>query len=182
MSEFTLRTLQDEQKVWAVHNFGDSAITLAYRPLLGMCEELAEYTTAETAEEMIDAIADFTIFAANYCSCIGLDLKHTFSYRKELAEKLDYGTLVRQLKSIPTTLLHLVGNLQHHHLKMEQGIRGGRVKHLANIQAYLGALFVTLESVLSIVSDGKSFIDCVEDVWREVQKRDFTINSLDGGC
>lgn len=79
-----LRKLQDEQRPWVKHNFGDRP---SWMPLLGIMEELGELAhahlkqaqgirTSEDHEAMAkDAVADIVIFLADYCSSRGFDLE-----------------------------------------------------------------------------------------------------------
>lgn len=83
MSE-TLRQLQDEQRPWVQHNFGDRP---SWMPLLGVMEELGELAHAHLKKaqgirtnedhdaQAADAVADIVIFLADYCSAVGIDLE-----------------------------------------------------------------------------------------------------------
>ncbi len=69
--EITLRKLQEEQKPWVIHNFGDRP---SWMPLLGLMEELGELAHAHLKEAQgirleenhienaKDAVADIVIF------------------------------------------------------------------------------------------------------------------------
>jgi len=85
MGELTLRQLQEENKVWADHNFPDSK---PYRPLLGAVEEIGELAHAQLKSEQgirgtqaehhaakIDAVADIIIYLADYCNQAGIDMQ-----------------------------------------------------------------------------------------------------------
>ena len=79
-----LKKMQEEQKPWVKHNFGDRP---SWMPLLGVVEELGELAHAhlkkaqgirvnENHDENIkDAVADIVIFLADYCSSVGIDLE-----------------------------------------------------------------------------------------------------------
>lgn len=79
-----LRRLQEEQKPWVDHNFGEHP---AWMPLLGAVEEIGELAHAHlkeaqhirTSENHIDnakdAIADIVIYLADYCSVRGFDFE-----------------------------------------------------------------------------------------------------------
>ena len=79
-----LRQLQDQQKVWVKHNFGDRP---AWQPLLGAVEEIGELAHAHLKhaqnirvseshiENAKDAVADTIIYLADYCSAMGFDLE-----------------------------------------------------------------------------------------------------------
>ncbi|KKL69661.1 hypothetical protein LCGC14_2112650, partial [marine sediment metagenome] len=80
---FTLRQLQEEQRPWVQHNFGDRP---DWMPLLGVMEELGELAHAHIKQAQgirtredhdangQDAVADVVIFLADYCSARGWDL------------------------------------------------------------------------------------------------------------
>ena len=83
--EMTFRSLQEEQRAWARHNFPDQA---AYMSLLGAVEELGELahahlkqeqgirgTAAEHEEKAKDAVADVVIFLSDYCSKRGFEFQ-----------------------------------------------------------------------------------------------------------
>ena len=82
-NDLTWRKLQREVTAWANRNFPNA---LPYQPLLGAGEELGELMHAHlkaelgirgTAEEhhaaKVDAIADITIYLADYCQRNGID-------------------------------------------------------------------------------------------------------------
>ncbi len=84
MSDLTLRELQEQQRPWVEHNFGDRP---AYWPLLGAMEELGELAHAHLKEEQgirtnedhvanaKDAVGDILIFLSDYCEARGFDLQ-----------------------------------------------------------------------------------------------------------
>ena len=79
-----LKTLQDEQRPWVKHNFGDRP---AWQPLLGAVEEIGELAHAHLKHEQNirtneshienakDAVADAIIYLSDYCSAMGFDLE-----------------------------------------------------------------------------------------------------------
>lgn len=79
-----LRKLQDEQRPWVQHNFGDRP---SWMPLLGVMEEVGELAHAHLKKaqgirtnedhdaKAADAVADIVIFLADYCSTVGIDLE-----------------------------------------------------------------------------------------------------------
>jgi NTP pyrophosphatase (non-canonical NTP hydrolase) len=82
---FDLRQLQQEQKVWADHNFPNRH---PYQPLLGALEELGELAhhhlkadqgirgTAEMHREKAkDAVGDLMIYLADYCNQEKFDMQ-----------------------------------------------------------------------------------------------------------
>ena len=79
-----LRKLQEEQKPWVKHNFGDRP---AWMPILGIMEELGELahaflkraqgirTNEDHSEDIKDAVADIVIFLSDFCSSEGIDFE-----------------------------------------------------------------------------------------------------------
>jgi NTP pyrophosphatase (non-canonical NTP hydrolase) len=74
-----LAQLQDEVVVWTDYNFPDSP---AYRPLLGIVEEMGEFFYARVARDdpaTRDAIGDVFVYAAHYCHLKGWSLPTVFA-------------------------------------------------------------------------------------------------------
>jgi NTP pyrophosphatase (non-canonical NTP hydrolase) len=82
---FTLRQLQEEQRVWADHNFPNR---VSYQPLLGVLEELGELahhhlkasqgirgSTELHREKARDAVGDLMIYLADYCNLEGYEMQ-----------------------------------------------------------------------------------------------------------
>jgi len=79
-----LRKLQDEQRPWVEHNFGERP---SYWPLLGVVEEVGELCHAHLKHEQgirtnedhdaakRDAVGDIVIYLSDYCSAEGIDLQ-----------------------------------------------------------------------------------------------------------
>lgn len=173
---FNFKVLQEELKPWTEKNFGPVSKHKSYRPLLGMCEELGELMTASTGEDGLDAVADCMIFMADYCNQMGFDLDSL--YKARLVYK-------PSLNSVNAELLRLVGKVQHHHLKLDQGIRGTDDKHTAAIQMLLSDLICVLYYYpLCNGQNGTKYYvpmyEVVETVWNKVKQRDFTKNKVTG--
>jgi NTP pyrophosphatase (non-canonical NTP hydrolase) len=64
-----------------------------------------------------------------------------------------------------------LGETMHHYLKMEQGIRGDTVGHLAGIRDGIGDTFIYLCHFCTLL--GLDIEGCVTDAWREVRQRDW---------
>ena len=64
-----------------------------------------------------------------------------------------------------------VGELAHAHLKGEQCIRGTAAEHEAAARDAVGD--VTIYLIQYCIRRGWSFAECVEQVWAEVQQRDW---------
>jgi NTP pyrophosphatase (non-canonical NTP hydrolase) len=158
---FSLHVLQEELKTWVLHNFGDRP---SWQPLLGIGEEIGELAAAATDEEVADAIADTAVYVADYANVMGWDIQKIWDNRG-FARPLD------------DDLTKILGKLNHHHLKAEQGIRGDRDDHHGRISWNLGALL----SVLAGRAGGaQKFLDIVERTWNEVKQRDWKKNAADG--
>ncbi len=79
-----LKRLQNEQRPWVKHNFGDRP---SWHPLLGLVEEVGELCHAHLKQaqgirtnedhelDKMDAIGDIVIYLADYCSAEGIDLQ-----------------------------------------------------------------------------------------------------------
>jgi NTP pyrophosphatase (non-canonical NTP hydrolase) len=79
-----LKKIQEEQKPWVKHNFGDRP---TWMPLLGIMEELGELAHSFLKDAqgirmsenhdagMKDAVADIVIFLCDFCSGQGYDLE-----------------------------------------------------------------------------------------------------------
>lgn len=81
----TIGEIQEDQREWVRHNFGDRP---AWHPLLGVQEEVGELahaflkreqgirgTKQEHDEAIRDAVADIVIFLMDFCSASGIDLE-----------------------------------------------------------------------------------------------------------
>ena len=83
-----LKQLQDEQRPWVKHNFGDRP---AWQPLLGIVEEVGELchahlkhaqgirTTEDHQAAKVDAVGDIVVYLADYCTAEGIDLQRAVS-------------------------------------------------------------------------------------------------------
>lgn len=79
-----LSKIQEEQKAWVKHNFGDRP---SWQPLLGAVEELGELAHAHLKqaqgirinephfENKKDAIADIIIYLCDYCTAENIDIE-----------------------------------------------------------------------------------------------------------
>jgi NTP pyrophosphatase (non-canonical NTP hydrolase) len=71
-----------------------------------------------------------------------------------------------------------VGELAHAYLKMEQGIRGDREKHVANMKDAVGDCVIFLMDLCNQM--GWDFEEIVETTWDQVKQRDWKKNSQEG--
>lgn len=95
----TLRRVQDEQRPWVLHNFGQRE---AWQPLLGIGEEVGELMHAHlkahqgirTGEDheaaKVDALADIIIFACDYASASGVDITDALATTWDQVKQRDW--------------------------------------------------------------------------------------------
>lgn len=152
-----LAIIQEQQRGWVKHNFGDRP---AWMPLFGIIEELGELTEAMTSDDapgVADALADVMIFAADYCTAMGWDL----------ALDVYDARIVKQ----PTSLMVWAGKLAHSHLKLEQGIRGGGDRHRSDLRYALRVLVGRLTRIAT--QYGLDLQEVTFRVWLTVKLRDW---------
>lgn len=158
--------LRDEVHAWANANFGPHE---AYRPLLGIVEELGELVEAETKAAVADAIGDVVIFMADYCGAKG------WSLASIAASARPFSTTVA-----PPPAAVALGRLAHAQLKAEQGIRGTQAEHDASGKAACAAIlrylhFVAVEERLDDVDE------IVAATWARVRQRSWREDPARGG-
>lgn len=187
---FTLRQLQEEQRPWVLHNFGERP---SWMPLMGVVEELGELVEAATGSEdclesVGDAIADCIIFLADYCTAMSWELQSIWERRTRL--QLDTPERARRL-------LVAVGRMQHHHLKRHQGIRGDWLEHESAGQEAAAALLAELVHIWAASAPGhpdipghmsrgrgaaEALLELVEHTWSKVRQRDWKANPQSGSA
>lgn len=160
MTTFTYRQLQEENRAWVAHNFpGRHAV----EPVLGLVEEWGERESAAASgdkDEILDAMADVTVFTADLCNALGLDLQ---SIVGEAEDK--HGSWKEGYPSLVVAL----GRIAHHSLKKHQGIRGTPEAH---VEAIRGELVKMFEIVLSECQrHAAPLLPLVEKTWTEVVKK-----------
>lgn len=153
--------MQAEQVAWSKKNFGEQP---AYRPLLGMIEELCELQEAwdrKDKPEIVDAIGDVGIYMLDYCGKRGWSMQELWDFQQEAG-------------GVYWHLVPYIRQLAHHQLKGEQGIRGGSAAHdvelVRTLRQTLGCLNVIAEAVST------SFPVVINEVWAKVRLRDWTKN------
>lgn len=136
--------------------------------LLGMIEELGELAEAvggtREVPAIVDAAADFMIYAASYCNHKQWMMQELWDLRDNT---MGFSILPRMADFVRT-----VGRVSHHHLKSEQKIRGKQEHHDAEGKKWLSYLFWNVEACLcrEITDPDLPRIAC--DVWRtEVKPR-----------
>lgn len=150
---FTFKQLQEEQKPWVLHNFGDRP---SWMPLVGIYEEYGEYLEAKTADERKDAIADVVIFISDYVSARGWSLENLWNDSLEITG----------WKSVTVIL----GRLAHAHLKQEQNIRLNE-NHEQKAKDAVKELLAAMRE-LALVHNIQ-LLDLVEQTWAKVKQRDW---------
>jgi hypothetical protein len=168
-TQFTLKQLQSETKLWAEHNFGNVNKTYAYHPLLGMIEEMGELEIALDAEsslEIQDAIGDVIIYMADYCNRMQFNL--------EVISNIPLNRF-----PIASEILPIIGRICHGQLKLEQNIRGSAAAHIVDIHECLCYIIHWLNCIC--LSSDWNFLNIVRDVWESVHQRDWKRNAEDGG-
>ena len=157
---------------WSQHNFGNQ---LPHRPLIGIIEELLELSTA--FEELrrgavLDAVGDVVIYMADYFyrSCVVPSDKGNWDLGKTW---VDRGLCEEGVPSLSATR-RLCQLLAHHHLKGEQGIRGGTSAHLDRVRDACRLTLEYLEYACGLVN--ADIFDVVMETWSRVSKRDWKKN------
>ena len=153
--------MQKEQIAWSEKNFGKQP---AHRPLLGIIEELAELSAAWDAKdkpEIIDAVGDVGVYMLDYCGKRGWAMQDLWDLRFQGLDAY-------------WSLMPLIRKLAHHHLKGEQGIRGGAAVHDQALRTVLSDTLGKLQLIAGSV--GTDFPTIINAVWAKVRLRDWTKN------
>ncbi len=163
-------SIQAEQAVWSVKNFGEQP---AYRPMLGIIEELCELDEADNSEdeaEVEDALGDVAIYMLDYCGKRQWRMQELWDARA-CPEWLGEYTMAEY--GMPY-LSGFIKNLAHSQLKGEQNIRGGVEKHDAVLKSTLSSVLWLLDELAKHYN--KDFQSILAGVWEKVSKRDWTKN------
>lgn len=156
---------------WSYRNFGNQP---AWKPLLGIVEEVGELATAPTRDEVLDACGDVVIYMADFCS------REPFVSLVQVAEIELTGDEAQATDE--EDLAWIVGKICHHYLKLQQGIRKNE-NHVEEIHRHLALLLGCLVGILSvnlILPEGGVIDSVVAGVWTSVSKRDWKKNANDG--
>jgi NTP pyrophosphatase (non-canonical NTP hydrolase) len=179
----TLKQLQEEQRPWVKHNFGDRP---THQPLLGIVEEIGELSEAlerlvreggkeVTFTEIKDALADITIFLVDYASAVGWDMEFIEKESEPRALHPKYsGNTTRS--DVVHWLISAAGQMCHHHLKCEQGIRGDTEEH-RKMGRYQAVMVIAGVRSMCVLFDF-NFQIVYSRVWAEVKKRDWKKDSV----
>lgn len=161
---------------WSFSNFGEQRskcnplTQLGHlAPLLGVTEEIGEYfeATAKGCEDGVkDAIADTIIYLLDFMSRLDLDIE-------------DYET--ENVQDV-TELIEELGRLNHHVLKMHQGIRGYEDTEFAlnEIKETVYSLFDILHEICAIEGIGPPFVLATTTFFEIVSKRDWVTDPTTG--
>ena len=163
---------------WSQANFGDNQSKVRpettlneVAPLLGLMEEVAyEYAVARTEENkeaMLDALADATIFLADFWYRSGGRLEH-------------FTTPQQPIFRTYRSLLTGVGRLCHLALKAHQGIRYTREEVELKLISEVRSLLADLDCLVRKLSDG-TLLELVNEVWAKVRERNWRKDALSGG-
>lgn len=161
-----LKRLQEEQRPWVKHNFGDRP---GWMPLLGLGEELGElteaYYTNPESEEVADSLADMIIFLADFSSYQGIDIFDVYN-----TGNCNFYVFPKDCKAMLLDMAIAVGKINHAYLKIAQGIRVDE-GHLDAINQGIADI---LGSVIWICGEvGVDFQHKLEEVWDKVKMRDW---------
>ena len=150
---------------WSQYNFDDQ---LPHRPAMGMLEELGELQEGMTeldTSKVLDAVADVTIYMADYFAKRGWNMGNAWA---------DATTPAWVGNDFTNMVPRLVKLLSHHHLKGEQGIRGGSEAQALKMRDACSATRWYLSRVCSFL--GHDYLVVITNVWGTVSKRDWKKN------
>jgi NTP pyrophosphatase (non-canonical NTP hydrolase) len=99
-----------------------------------------------------------------------MQLEHSIWAQKNFGDRDPYSSVLGVMEE--------VGELCHAMLKMKQGIRGSKEKHMASIKDAIGDIQVYLMDVCT--GFDLDYHDCLEETWNQVMLRDWTKNKRDG--
>lgn len=156
--EMTLEIAQQEVTEWALRNFGEQD---SHRPLLGILEELGEYSEARDRIDvagMRDAIGDVGIYMLHYCGLRGWSMSELWDDRVG--------------PTGPT--MSTVKVLCQSHLKGAQNIRGGAAKHDFLLKKELSNLLWRMDQ--AAIDTGTDCLALIYNVWEKVKQRDWKKN------
>lgn len=159
---FSFTKLQAEQKPWVAHNFPNRA---KYQPLLGMFEEYGELIIAETGAEIQDAVGDITIFLTDFCNANEFNIDQILYMNKR--EDISWMDSTQAMNGICFS----ISKISHHYLKREQNIRGDYRTHTEQLEIRISQLVGFLKHFSKVC--GFEYERTVEDVWRQVSRRDW---------
>lgn len=151
---------------WSTYNFGENP---SYRQALGMIEEVIELKQGleeSDRDKVVDAIADITIYMADY-------------YAKRVWDMGELACVPEwECTGLMSCLDSIIGKLAHHQLKSEQGIRGSLEEHEIRLKDVCARTISVCMAVASLCD--VDFPEVVMEVWNaKVSKRDWVENPED---
>lgn len=166
-------TLMEEYTIWSNKNFGplqvlENGYKYAHQPLLGIFEEIGELDnvikngSTDQSSDICDAVGDIMIFMLDYCRCMYIPIEE----------------ITNSVCAANYAFMNIIGELAHHHLKLEQNIRGTKDLHRKKIMYMLQALFTQL--VMLARTYYLDFDECLAKTWNIVKMRDWTKNRANG--
>lgn len=166
----TILELQAEVGVWSNENFGAQP---TYRPLLGIIEELGEFLEGydlKDSAKMDDAAADTVIYMLDFC------VRNSWNIVDLIPE--DTPDITGCLHSM---VAHLMGKLAHSQLKLDQGIRGTKEEHEADLRDSLTRVLGIFDWCFTTSEISGHWHDLVDTVWEKVvSKRNWKKNTVNG--
>lgn len=168
IGEIDLAKFQDEVGIWSRRNFGDQP---AYRPLLGMVEELGELYEADDASDfsaMLDSIGDLMVFMADFCHRRGLSLSEIVEAAEE--PSVDFSE---------SALMKAVGRVCHAQLKLEQGIRTDK-DHVGDMKKALSQVVTALCMWADLIDSNVA--QATLAAWSIVSKRNWAADPSKGAA
>jgi NTP pyrophosphatase (non-canonical NTP hydrolase) len=166
----TLARLQQEHFEWTQRNFPGQS---HWECFLGLVEELGELTEAHIkgdADGLKDAAGDIIVYLAGYCTANNYNLQPCVDDYTKAEEYRAFG--------IKNVGVH-VGRLAHAHLKMAQGIRGDKKKHIAEATDAIAGIYFSLRDVCTF--NKLDLHECIESAWAQVKQRDWKKDPVNAG-
>lgn len=130
------------------------------------CGELIEALEDSNTKEVIDSLADATVYMIQLCSRLKLDVP--------TGPNLDICGW--RVGIIPSAFAKHSGRISHCCLKMEQGVRGEKLDELKNHMSWL----IGYMRYISQTGFAQPYEDTVIRVAKEVMKRDWNLYPNDG--
>ena len=189
-----INDFQEQQKVWALHNFGPGC---SDHPLLGMIEETGELSHSllkslqgirgdheKHAEEGRDAVGDVLIYLVDYCTKKGWSLEailghDSFKEFQATREKATDPGLIESLHGSAPKKLPCVTLLFEASRAMGRTVDADLRRSSDDGKVALASVVTKLACYCELKS--WSLQEIVEKTWGEVSKRDWKKDPVGGG-